>query len=111
MLRSLLKLIAFIFVTLTIIVLAIDIVHSVSTSNWTTTPLNKILATLLQTDIYSLNQSIHDIISPPLSSICMTLICLPIWSISGALATVLFILSYKKQKPFYNSSYRKEKYV
>nr|WP_144755524.1 hypothetical protein [Bartonella saheliensis] len=100
MLSPLLKLIVFIFVTLTIITLALDSAHSVSTSHWTTTPLNKILANILQTDICSLNQSISNIIPTFLSSVCMTLIHLPVWSIFGALAIILYILKHEKPKPF-----------
>ncbi|CAF25770.1 hypothetical protein [Bartonella quintana] len=105
MLRHLLKLMAFIFVTLTIIVLALDSTHSVSVSHWTTTPLNKMLVNLLKTDIYGLNQSIRNIMPPFLSSICITLTCLPGWSILGALAIGFCLLNYKKQKPFHKISY------
>ncbi|WP_455478738.1 hypothetical protein V3565_02495 [Bartonella sp. B10] len=111
MLRLLLKLMAFIFITLTIIALAIDSTHSVRASHWTITPLNKILVTLLQTDIYSLNQFIHKTIPPILSSTFITFTCLPVWSILGALATILWILSCEKQKPFHKISYGQEKYV
>ncbi|WP_455480976.1 hypothetical protein V3564_00845 [Bartonella sp. B12(2025)] len=107
MLRPLLKLMAFIFVTLTIILLVIDSAHSVSTSYWTTTPLNKMLANLLKTDIYGLNQSIHNIIPTFLSSICITLTCLPAWFIFGALAIAFCILNQEKQKPFQKILYTK----
>ncbi|WP_081585556.1 hypothetical protein [Bartonella senegalensis] len=105
MLRPLLKLMAFIFVTLTLIVLAIDSVHSLSTSHWTTTPLNTMLANLLQTDISRLNQSIGHIMPPFLSSICITSMCLPGWSILGALSIGFCLLNYKKPKPFQKKSY------
>ncbi|MBB5073444.1 hypothetical protein HNQ69_000565 [Bartonella callosciuri] len=105
MLHPLRKLIAFIFVTLTIIVLVTDSVHSVSTAHWTTTPLNKILANLLQTDTSELNQSIRNIIPTFLSSICIALTYLPAWSIFGALAIAFCILNHEKQKPFHKISY------
>ncbi|WP_375609697.1 MULTISPECIES: hypothetical protein [unclassified Bartonella] len=105
MLRLLFKLMTFIFVTLTIIALVIDNAHSVITSHWTIIPLNKILASLLQTDIYSLNQSLCKIMPDFLSSICITLTYLPAWSIFGALAIVFYILTYEKQKPFHNIAY------
>ncbi|ATP11905.1 hypothetical protein [Bartonella henselae] len=105
MLRPLLKLMAFIFIALTIIVLAIDSAHSVSTSHWTTTPLNTMLVNFLQTDIYGLNQSIRNIMPPFLSSICITLICLPGWSILGAVSIGFCLLNYKKPKPFHKISY------
>ncbi|KEC55791.1 hypothetical protein [Bartonella koehlerae] len=105
MFRPLLKLMAFIFVTLTIIVLAIDIAHSVSISHWTTTPFNTMLVNFLQTDIYRLNQSIRNIMPPFLSLICITLICLPGWFILGALSIGLCLLNYKKPKPFNKISY------
>ncbi len=105
MLRSLLKLMAFIFVTLTIIASVIDSVHSISTLHWTETSLNKILANLLNTDIYSLNQSINNMIPAPLSSICINFIYLPIWSIFGALAITFCILNHEEQKPFQKISY------
>ncbi|GAA5111233.1 hypothetical protein [Bartonella jaculi] len=111
MLHPLLKLITFIFVTLTIIVLAIDSAHSVSTSHWMITPLNKMLANFLQTDIYGLNQSIHNIMPAFLSSICITLTCLPAWSIFGVLAIVFCTLNYKKLKPFHKTFYTKEEYI
>nr|WP_246350120.1 hypothetical protein [Bartonella fuyuanensis] len=105
MLRPLFKLMAFIFVTLTIIAVVIDNAHSVITTNWKITPLNKILANLLQTDIYSFNQALCKITPNFLSSICLTLTYLPAWSIFCALAIVFCMLSYKKQKPFYKISY------
>ncbi|MET3560364.1 hypothetical protein ABID39_001058 [Bartonella japonica] len=105
MLRPLLKFMTFIFVTLTIIVFAIDSVHSMSASHWTTTPLSKILANLLQTDIYELNQSLHNIIPSPLSSICIALTCLPVWFILGAIAIIFCTLNREKQKPFHKISY------
>ncbi|PIT68758.1 hypothetical protein [Bartonella tribocorum] len=105
MLRPLCKLMAFIFVTLTIIALVIDNAHSVITSHWIITPLNKILVNLLQTDIDSLNQSLHQIMPDFLSSICITLTYLPAWIIFGALATVFCILNYEKQRPFQKISY------
>ncbi|WP_142415847.1 hypothetical protein [Bartonella massiliensis] len=105
MLRPLFSLMTFIFVTLTIIALVIDNTHSVITSRWKTTPLNKILANLLQTDIYSLNQSLDKIMPNFLSSICITLTYLPAWSIFGALAIVFYILNYEKQKPFHKILY------
>ncbi|WP_019224541.1 hypothetical protein [Bartonella rattimassiliensis] len=101
MLRPLFKLMTFIFVTLTIIVLVIDNAHSVITSHWTTTPFNKILVNLLQTDIDSLNQSFCKIMPDFLSSICITFTYLPAWSIFGTLAIVFCILNYEKQKPFH----------
>ncbi|EJF87472.1 hypothetical protein ME1_01074 [Bartonella vinsonii subsp. arupensis OK-94-513] len=110
MLRLLLKLMTFIFVTLTIIVLVIDSAYSVSTSYLTITPLNKMLANLLQTDIYGLNQSIRNIIPAFLSSICIAFTCLPAWSILGALAIVCCILNHEKQKPFHKKTYIKEIY-
>ncbi|WP_345119584.1 hypothetical protein [Bartonella pachyuromydis] len=105
MLRPLLKLTAFIFVTLTIIVFVIDSVNSMSSSYWMTTPLNKILANLLQTDIYGLNHSINNTIPTFLSSVCITLIRLPVWSIFGTLAIVLCILNHEKPKPFHKILY------
>ncbi|WP_246464804.1 hypothetical protein [Bartonella phoceensis] len=105
MLRPLLKLMAFIFVTLTIIVSVIDSIHSMSTLHWTATPLNKILANFLKTDIYHLNQFIHNMIPAPLSSICITLTCLPVWFILGVLAVAFCILNHEKQKPFQKISY------
>ncbi|WP_336294717.1 hypothetical protein [Bartonella sp. CB169] len=105
MLRPLLKLMAFIFITLTIILLVIDGTHSVNISSWTTIPLNEMLANFLQTDIYSLNQSIRSTIPTFLSSICITITCLPAWSIFGALAVALCILNHEKQKPFQKISY------
>ncbi|EJF81443.1 hypothetical protein MCQ_00141 [Candidatus Bartonella washoeensis Sb944nv] len=106
MLRPLFKLMAFISFTLMIIALVIDGTRSVSTSHWETTPLNKMLENLLQTDIYGLNQSMHNMTLPLLHSICITLICLPIWSILGTLAIIFCILSYEKQKPFHKIFYR-----
>ncbi|WP_074381074.1 hypothetical protein [Bartonella doshiae] len=108
--RPLIKLIAFIFVTLTIIISVIDSAYSVSTSHWTTTPFNKMLVNLLQTDIYTFNQSIRTTLPLFLSSICITLTALPAWSIFGALATIFCTLSYDKQKPFHKISYTKGKY-
>ncbi|WP_254493661.1 hypothetical protein [Bartonella sp. B1099] len=105
MLRSLFKLMAFIFVTLTIIALVIDNAHSVITSHWTITPLNRILVTLLQTDIYNLNQSLCKIMPDFLSSICITLTYLPAWIIFAALAIIFCILTYEKQRPFQKISY------
>ncbi|PIT69679.1 hypothetical protein [Bartonella tribocorum] len=105
MLRPLFKLMAFIFSTLTIIALAIDNAHSVITSHWTITPLYKILVNLLQTDIYSLNQSLCKIMPDFLSSICITITYLPAWIIFGALAIVFCILNYEKPKPFHKISY------
>lgn len=105
MLRPLLKLMTFIFVTLTIIVFAIDSVHSMSTSHWTITPLSEILANFLQTDIYGLNQSLYNSIPAPLSSICIALTCLPVWFILGAIAIIFCILNHEKQKPFHKISY------
>nr|WP_254473299.1 hypothetical protein [Bartonella sp. B1098] len=105
MLRSLFKLMAFIFVTLTIVTLVIDNAHSVITSHWTITPLNKILVNLLQTNIYNLNQSLCKIMPDFLSSICITLTYLPAWIIFAALAIIFCILTYKKQKPFQKISY------
>lgn len=108
MLRPLLKLTAFIFVTLTIIVSVIDSAHSVSTSHWTTTPLNKILVNLLHTDIYSFNQSIRNTIPSSLSSTCIIFTYLPTWSIFGALAIVFCLLNCAKQKPFHKILYIKK---
>ncbi|WP_026088088.1 hypothetical protein [Bartonella rattaustraliani] len=105
MLRPLLKFMIFIFVTLTIVIFVIDSVHSMSTSHWTITSFDKILANLLQTDIYGLNQSLHNIMPTPLSSICIALICLPVWFIFGAIAIILCVLNHKKQKPFHKISY------
>ncbi|CAK00841.1 hypothetical protein [Bartonella tribocorum] len=105
MLRPLFKLMAFIFVTLTIIALVIDNAHSVITSHWSITPLNKILVNLLKTDIYSLNQSLCKIMPDFLSSICITLTYLPAWSIFGALAIIFCILNYEKPNPFHKISY------
>lgn len=105
MLRPLLKLMAFIFFTLTIIVLVIDSVNSLSTSHWTTTPLNKVLENILQKNIYDLNQSISNTIPTFLSSVCITLIQLPVWSICGILAIVLCILNHEKPKPFHKILY------
>ncbi|WP_375613811.1 MULTISPECIES: hypothetical protein [unclassified Bartonella] len=112
MLHPLFKLMSFIFVTLTIIALVIDNAHSVITSHWTTTPFNKILTSLLQTDIYHLNQSLCKVMPDFLSSICITLTYLPAWSIFGALAIVFCILNYEKQKPFHKISYAyNEEYI
>nr|WP_273757800.1 hypothetical protein [Bartonella sp. AU55XJBT] len=112
MLRSLFKLMAFIFVTLTIIALVIDNTHSIITSHWTITPLNKILVNLLQTDIYSLNQSLCKIMPNFLSSICITLTYLPAWIIFAALAIIFCILTYEKQRPFQKISYTyNEEYI
>ncbi len=111
MLRLLLKLMAFIFVTLTIIVLVTDSAYFVSTSYWTTTSLNKMLANLLQTDIYDLNQSIRNIRPAFLSSICIALTCLPAWTIFGVCAIICCILNHEKQKPFYKKTYIKGKYI
>ncbi|WP_455466434.1 hypothetical protein [Bartonella sp. B39] len=108
MLRPLLKLMAFIFVTLTIIVFVIDSAHSVSASHWMTTPLNKMLANLLQTDIYRLNQSICNTIPASLSSICIALTYLPAWSILGAFAIICCVLNHKKQKHFHKILYTEE---
>ncbi|EJF75384.1 hypothetical protein [Bartonella alsatica] len=105
MLRLFLKLMAFIFVTLAIILFVIDSVHSMSASHWTVTPLNKILASFLQTDIYNLNQSIKNILPPVLSSVCIILTCLPMWSIFCAVAVAFCILNHEKQKPFHKISY------
>ncbi|GAA5098265.1 hypothetical protein [Bartonella acomydis] len=105
MLRPLFKFMAFIFVTLTIIAFVIDSAHSISTSHWTTTPLNKILANLLQTDIYGLKQSISNTIPAFFVSVLITLICLPVWSIFGALAITFCILNHEKQKPFHKILY------
>lgn len=105
MIRPLFKLMAFIFVTLTIIALVIDNVRSIITSHWTITPLNKILVNLLQTDIYSFNQSLCNIMPDSLASICITLAYLPAWIIFGALAIVFCILNYEKPKPFQKISY------
>ncbi|WP_332065435.1 hypothetical protein [Bartonella sp. CB189] len=105
MLRPLFKLMTFIFVTMTIIVSVIDSIHTVITENWETTSLGKILANLLQTDTYHLNQSIHTITPPFLSSTCITITCLPAWSIFGILAAAFCILNCKKQKPFHKISY------
>ncbi|WP_375653804.1 MULTISPECIES: hypothetical protein [unclassified Bartonella] len=104
MLHHLFKLMSFIFVTLTIIALVIDNAHSIITSHWTTTPFNKILTNLLQTDVYHLNQSLCKVMPDFLSSICITLTYLPAWSIFGALAIVFYILNYEKQKPFHKMS-------
>lgn len=111
MLRPLLKLIAFTFTTLTIIISVVDSAHSISTSHWMTTPFNQILANLLKTDIYNLDQSICNIIPSSLSSICITLISLPAWFIFAALAILFCILNYEKQKPFHKNTYIKGKYV
>ncbi|WP_019219867.1 hypothetical protein [Bartonella florencae] len=100
MLRPLFKLMAFIFVTLTIITFAIDSVHSMSTSHWTITTLNKLLANFLQTDIYEINQSISNTIPAFFSSVLITLSHLPVWSILGALAIAFCVLNREKQKPF-----------
>nr|WP_273755971.1 hypothetical protein [Bartonella sp. MM73XJBT] len=105
MLRPLLKFMAFIFVTLTIVVFVIDSVNSMSSSHWTITPLNKILANLLQTDIYGLNQSINKTIPTSLSSVCITLTYLPVWSIFGTFAIALCILNHEKPKPFHKILY------
>ncbi|WP_375665503.1 hypothetical protein [Bartonella sp. TT121SHDZB] len=112
MLHPLFKLMTFIFVTLTIIALVIDNAHSVIKSHWTTTPLNKILANLFQTDIYSINQSLCKIMPDFLSSICITLTYLPAWSIFATLAIIFCILNYEKQKPFQKISYTyNEEYI
>ncbi|MET3589634.1 hypothetical protein ABID23_000718 [Bartonella silvatica] len=105
MLRSLLKFMAFIFITLTIIVLVIDSVHSIKASHWVITPLNKVLANLLHTDIDTLNQSIQNTIPTFMSSVCISLINLPVWFILGALSIVLCILNHEKQEPFHKKSY------
>ncbi len=112
MLHYLFKLMSFIFVTLTIIALVIDNAHSVITSHWTTTPFNKILINLLQTDVYHLNQSLCKVMPDFLSSICITLTYLPAWFIFGALAIVFCILNHEKQKPFHKISYTyNEEYI
>ncbi|WP_455475921.1 hypothetical protein [Bartonella sp. B17] len=111
MFRPLFKLMAFIFITLTIIVLVIDGSHTVSTSHWMITPFNEILANFLKMDIYGLNQSISNILPIFLSSICITLISLPAWFIFGTLAIMFCILNYKKQKPFHRISFTKGKYT
>ncbi|UTO29142.1 hypothetical protein [Bartonella harrusi] len=108
MLRPLFKLMAFIFFTLTIITLVIDSAHSVSTSHWVTTPFNKMLANLLQTDIYRFNQSLYNSIPTFLSPICINLTCLPAWSILGAFALICCILSNEQQKHFHKISYTEE---
>ncbi|MGF7158133.1 glutaminase [Bartonella heixiaziensis] len=108
MLRPLFKLMAFISFTLMIIALVIDVTHSMSTSHWKTTPLNKMLANFLHTDTCGINQSIHNATIPLLHSICITLICLPIWSILGTLAIIFCMLSYEKQKPLHKIFYKKE---
>ncbi|UNE54874.1 hypothetical protein LNM86_03160 [Bartonella machadoae] len=108
MLRPLFKLMAFVFFTLTIIIFVIDSVHSVKTLHWITTPFNKVLANLLQTDIHRFNQSLYNTIPTFLSSICITLTCLPAWSILGAFATICCILSNEQQKYFHKILYTEE---
>ncbi|EJF78215.1 hypothetical protein [Bartonella birtlesii] len=105
MLHSLFKFMAFIFVTLTIITFVIDSAHSISASHWMITPFNKILANLLQTDIYSLKQFISNNIPAFFSPFLITLTCLPVWSILGAVAIILCIFSHEQQKPFHKTSY------
>ncbi|AGF74091.1 hypothetical protein BAnh1_01990 [Bartonella australis AUST/NH1] len=111
MLRPLLKLMAFILVTLTVITFVTDSVHSISASHWTVTPFNKTVAYFFQTDIYSLNQFIRCFTPSFLSSICVTLTYLPTWFILGTLAVIFCILSREKQEPLHKISYRMEKYI
>ncbi|MCZ2158962.1 hypothetical protein NPX99_06740 [Bartonella sp. 220] len=111
MLRPLFKLMTLIFFTLTIIIFAIDSIHSVRTSHWVTTPFNKVLANFLQTDIYCLNQFLHNTVPTFLSSICITFTCLPAWIIFSACAIICRILNYEKHKPFYKKTYIEGKYI
>nr|WP_246588415.1 hypothetical protein [Bartonella raoultii] len=111
MLRFLLKLIAFIFTTLAIIISVIDSTRSISAAHWTTTPLKTILVNLLKTDIYNLDQALYNALPAFLSSICIILISLPAWFIFAALAIIFCILNYEKQKPFYKTSYTKRQYI
>ncbi|WP_156851666.1 hypothetical protein [Bartonella refiksaydamii] len=109
MLRPLLKLMDFIFVTLTIIVSVIDSANSVSTSH-RMPPSIKLLVNFLQTNIYSFNQSIRNTMPSFLSSTCITLTYLPIWSIFGALAIIFCLLDHASKKPFRKISYT-QKYI
>ncbi|MCZ2328114.1 hypothetical protein [Bartonella sp. F02] len=102
MLRPLFKLMTFIFITLTLISSVIDGAHSVAASHLVITSLNKIVAQLFQTDIYSFHQALYNLMPSLLASICIALTYLPAWLFFGALAIVFYILSYEKPKPFHN---------
>lgn len=107
MLRPLFKLMTFILVTLTFMTSAIDCAHSVRASYLITTPLNQILANLLQSDIHGLNQFIDNLMPSFLSSIVITLTYLPAWSIFGTLALVFYTLGYEQKKPSIRSYTKK----
>ncbi|CBI75901.1 conserved exported protein of unknown function [Bartonella clarridgeiae 73] len=111
MFRPLVKLMIFIFVTLTCITLVVDGMRSVSASNLTINPFSKILAVFLHTDINSLNQFICSIMPSLLSSTCIILINFPAWLIFGILAITFYILSYEPRKPFHKISYQEGEYI
>ncbi|MCZ2203329.1 hypothetical protein NPX98_00260 [Bartonella sp. A5(2022)] len=111
MLRPVFKLMTFVSVTLTFMTSVIDGARSIVASYLIVTPLNQILANIFQSDIYSINHFIHNLVPSFLSSICITLAYLPAWSIFGALAVAFYTLSYEQKKPFHKISYQEEQYV